>query len=133
MKRGFTLIELVVAVAVAAILAAVALPSFTQALQRSRRVEAVSALMQVQLAQERWRSSHAAYATDLRLLGVEAATRHYRLAILDGAAHRYTATATAVGAQAGDSACATFGFTLSGGTQSLHASGSANAEQCWRR
>ncbi|HEU4457541.1 MAG TPA: type IV pilin protein [Methylibium sp.] len=134
MARGFSLIELLVALSAAAVLAGIALPSFSQALQRSRRIEAVTALMQLQLAQERWRSSHPGYADDLASLGLDAAAgRHYRLAILDSGIQRYTAVATAVGAQAGDAACTSLGLTLSGATQTLHSTGRASTAECWRR
>ncbi|HYD97328.1 MAG TPA: type IV pilin protein [Noviherbaspirillum sp.] len=43
-NRGFTLIELVVAIAVVGILAAIALPAYTQHLKRARITEATSRL-----------------------------------------------------------------------------------------
>jgi len=131
--RGFTLIEALIAVAVAAILAALAWPSFIGALQRSRRIEATAALLQVQLAQERWRSGHAAYAADLATLGLDAtAGRHYRLAITASAAHRYTVVATAIGSQAGDTACTSFVLTLDAGRTTMASTGHADAGACWR-
>lgn len=132
-RRGFTLVEALIALAVVAILAALAWPSFMGAVQRSRRVDATAALLQVQLAQERWRSGHASYAADLATLGLDAAASpHYRLAITASAAHRYTAVATAVGTQAGDTACTSFVLTLEAGRASMGSTGSAPVGTCWR-
>lgn len=55
---GFTLVELMVVVAIVAILAAIALPSFADQMRKSRRAEAVSALQDAQLRLERWRVDH---------------------------------------------------------------------------
>ena len=65
--RGFTLIELMIAVAVVSILVAVALPTFNDAIRKGRRSEAFAALSQVQQAQERWRSNNANYASNTQL------------------------------------------------------------------
>lgn len=56
---GFTLIELMVVVAIVAILAAIALPSFADQMRKSRRAEAVTSLQEAQLRLERWRVDHA--------------------------------------------------------------------------
>lgn len=60
--RGFTLIELMVAVVVAGILAAVAYPSLTSMIARGRRADAIAMMTAVVQAQERWRSNRNAYA-----------------------------------------------------------------------
>jgi len=62
---GFTLVEVLVAVLIAAILAAVALPGLAAQLRAARRAEAIAALLQVQQAQERWRSQCPCYAASL--------------------------------------------------------------------
>ena len=62
---GFTLVELMIAVVVAGILAAVAYPAFTSSLQRSRRSDAMAVLTTIVQAQERYRSNHSAYANDV--------------------------------------------------------------------
>lgn len=130
---GFSLIEALVALAVIAILASLAWPGFAGALQRSRRVEATAALMQVQLAQERWRSGHAAYAADLAALGLDyRLSAHYRLAITASGAHRYSAVATPVGMQAGDAACTSLVLSLEAGRIVLGSTGHAPASACWR-
>lgn len=132
-QSGFTLIEALIALAVVAILASLAWPSFAGVLQRSRRIEATSALMQVQLAQERWRSAHASYAVDLPALGFDTRlAAHYRLAITASGAHGYRVVATAIGMQAADTACRTLVLTLDAGRSVLGSSGSAPANVCWR-
>src|SRR5688572_19724514 len=59
--RGFTLIELMIVIAVVAILAAIAIPVFTEQMRKSRRAEATRGLSDLQLRQEKWRNSHASY------------------------------------------------------------------------
>lgn len=61
---GFTLIELVTVVAVVAILALIAIPSYQDQMRKSRRAEAITALQDQQLQQERYRVDHAEYASD---------------------------------------------------------------------
>ena len=62
-SRGFTLIEAVIALAVAGVLSAVAYPTYRDVVQRAHRADAITALMQVQMAQERHRADHPRYAT----------------------------------------------------------------------
>ncbi len=50
--RGFTLIELVIAMAIVGILAAIAYPAYTSQMQKNRRAECESALMQLASAME---------------------------------------------------------------------------------
>ena len=73
-RRGFSLIDTMVALAVTAIVASVALPNYQQSVRKSRRADAVQALSAVLQAQERWRSQHDAYADDLTDLGLTAAS-----------------------------------------------------------
>ena len=53
MKRGFTLIELMITVAVIAIISAIAIPSYQNHILKSRRSEAITQLLQAQLKQEK--------------------------------------------------------------------------------
>ena len=59
---GFTLIELMVVVAIVAILAAIALPSFADQMRKSRRAEAVTTIQDAQLRLEKWRVDHSSYS-----------------------------------------------------------------------
>lgn len=71
-KHGFTLIELMVVVAIVGILAAVAYPSYQNSVRKSRRADAMAALAEAQLAQEKWRANHTTYAANATTLGISA-------------------------------------------------------------
>lgn len=60
---GWSFIEIMVAMAILAILLAIAVPSYRQYLQRGYRAEAVNALMQVAACQERIRAGSGHYDT----------------------------------------------------------------------
>ena len=60
-QRGLTLIELLVVIVIVGILAAVAIPSYTGYLQRSRRADAKVALEQLRAAQEMFRAERVRY------------------------------------------------------------------------
>lgn len=113
-SRGFTLIELMVVIAILGIIVAIALPSFNEQVRKSRRSQALQGLSQMQLAQERWRSNHPTYGTGANI-GLPTSD-NYTFAITSGSntAAAYTATATPKGAQTGDR-CGTYSFAMSNG------------------
>lgn len=131
-RQGFTLIELMVALAIAGILAAIAYPAYTGQLQRGRRADAVAALTAVMQAQERYRSNVSNYASSLADLGLDISkiTPHYQVT-LSGVGSTpsfdigYVATATPVtgGKQANDTTCKSFVVTLKGATPDYSATG----------
>ncbi|MBK9136243.1 MAG: prepilin-type N-terminal cleavage/methylation domain-containing protein [Betaproteobacteria bacterium] len=63
--RGFTTIELLIAIVILGILLAVALPSYQSSMRKSRRAEAFTALTSIQQGQERHRSIHPTFTTNL--------------------------------------------------------------------
>jgi type IV pilus assembly protein PilE len=67
-KRGITLIELLIVVAIVAILAAIAIPMYNGYMERARRVDAKTALEQLRASQEMMRAEKGRYSTDLTLL-----------------------------------------------------------------
>lgn len=95
---GFTLIELMVVVAVVAILAAVALPSFREQVRKSRRSDAMAEVGRIQLGLERWRADHPSYSGYV----LSSSSNYYTLTLSGVSGTGYTLTATPKGAQAGD-------------------------------
>jgi type IV pilus assembly protein PilE len=74
MKRheaGFTLIELMIVVAVIAILVSVAYPSYTRYMTRMHRAQAQSYLMQVAQRQHQYFLDSREYASQATILGLE--------------------------------------------------------------
>jgi type IV pilus assembly protein PilE len=132
---------LLIVVAIAAILAAIAYPSFQNSIRKSRRADAVATLTQVQQAQERWRSNNPSYAGNAVLssphptgLGVSATTEkgYYTVAISGESATGYTVTATPVNgkSQAEDAGCTPLALTVVNGN--VGASGYSPAA-CWSK
>lgn len=64
-SRGFTLIELMIVVAIIGILAVIAYPSYKDYSIRAKRADGKAALIQLQMAQEKYRASCAQYATGI--------------------------------------------------------------------
>lgn len=136
---GFTMVELACVLVAVALLAALALPSFVDALRRARRSEATAALQQLQLAEERWRTDHASYTLALGDLGLPALTSsgYYAIAITAADDQGFTADASAAATQLADAACSVIELVQAGGRvgyASLDASGhlsTASPDPCW--
>lgn len=107
-SKGFTLIELMIAVVVVSILAAIVYPSYRDYVIKSRRTDAMTTLMNVHLAQEKYRATHTGYADSLGALNLSAVSESgfYDVAITDAASNTFTATATPKsGTSQADDAC----------------------------
>ena len=125
--RGFTLIELLVVLAIVGILAAIAIPSFTEQVAKSRRAEAMRGLGDIQLRQERWRANNTSYGTYANL--GSPAVDNYTLTITGITATGYTVTATRAGKQAGDR-CGNFVLTVANTVATKSLSGGSNTSNC---
>lgn len=144
---GFSLMELMIAIVVVGILASIAYPSFMGAIRKSRRAEAISALNQLQQAQERFRANNLQYSSNLSAapsatppgLGLPSTTPggYYTIAIVSASATGYEASATAVSgsSQAADSACAKLGVRMTNATHEYAANAGAwaTSNPCWAR
>ncbi|MDE2613061.1 MAG: type IV pilin protein [Burkholderiales bacterium] len=130
--RGFTLIELMVAVAVVGILAAVAYPSYLGQIAKSRRSDAKQALVELAQRFERFYTERGTYVGPaLGVAGIypsKSPGGYYNLAISSQSADAFTITASPTGGQAGD-ACGSFGYDSAG--NKTVAGGSLGAAQCW--
>ena len=111
-QRGMTLIEVMIAVTIVGILAAIAYPSYRNQVMRTTRTEGRVALEQRAQALEKCFTRYMAYNAQLCNAGQvgadgDTADGHYTITISPpaGNAATYTLTATAIGTQANDAAC----------------------------
>lgn len=141
--RGVTLLELLVALVVAATLAALALPGYRAQVQRAHRLEAVEALLAAAAAQERFHLQHGRYAAGFAdeadagpalPLAATTAGGRYRLVVRDAGTDRYRALARPVAGRGQDidARCAEFEIEASGRRSSRDALGQDSTGDCWR-
>ncbi len=132
-QRGFTLLELMITCAVVAILAAIAIPSYLNAVQQSRRSDATSALAGAAGQMERYFTERGTYATatlgstSTSVYPSTSQNGYYNLSLTNLTATSYTLNAVPTGYQAGDP-CGTYTYTDQG---VKGVTGSAGVSNCW--
>ena len=147
---GFTLIELMIAVAIVGILVKLAYPAYTQSVLKSHRAEAKAALLDLASREERYFSTanlYTASAPALNYASTATVTAAAPLPVMTGATSYYNlsvavpdptaapstpsfiATATATGKQVGDTKCQNFTLTQAG-VQGVTSSTDV-AANCW--
>jgi len=67
-NRGITLIELLIVIVIIGILAAIAIPAYTNYMQRARRVDAKTALEHLRATQEMFRAERGFYTININTL-----------------------------------------------------------------
>ncbi len=131
---GFTLIELLVAIAILGILSSFAYPYYNSAVMKSRRIDAINTLIQLQMEQEKYRVHNPSYAVDLSQLPVRKNKKeylsqegNYTIKLIEGSSTAFEIIATPVesGVQHQD-ICRTFSITQDGPEV-----GSNEQRRCW--
>jgi type IV pilus assembly protein PilE len=139
-QSGFTLVELLIALAVAAILALIVVPSYQQIIMKSRRADAVVALTDLANRFEQYYSDNNTYAT--ATIGAGATTDvlsntsspqgYYTLSILSSGttatSYKIQATRKSTGSQANDTLCGNYTLT---DQQVRTISGTGTLVECW--
>jgi type IV pilus assembly protein PilE len=118
-SRGFSLIDVVIAMAVVGVLSAIAYPAYTSAVQKSNRSAAESYLMDVAQRQQQYMQDQRSYATTVTALNAptpSSVSSFYTISITasDGPPPSFTISATPTGTQAGDLSGAALTITDTG-------------------
>ncbi|MBL4584650.1 MAG: type IV pilin protein [Pseudomonadales bacterium] len=127
---GFTLIELMIVVAITAVLASVAYPAYQDSIQKSRRSDAKIALVQAAASEERWFSSNNTYTSSATNVGGISSPEGFYGITVTAATLTYSIVATATGSQLDDTTCRTFTLTQTGAKTSANDTPAATTT-CW--
>lgn len=123
---GFTLVEVLIGAALAAMLVGLAWPAWRESLAAARRVDGTAALERLHAAQERRRANVGAYASNLAELGVgeRSDQGHWRVAVLSAGPLQYRAVAEAI---TPDARCPALQIAVDSGFATR-----GPAARCWR-
>jgi type IV pilus assembly protein PilE len=151
-QKGFTLIELIVAMVVAAILAAIAIPAYSNYVRKAHRTEAKNALLDLASLEERFFSTQNQYSTSWSDLGYGASASASTVSVgngyftvslpvvtpasaptatTTGVPASYSIQANAVGDQLKDTTCTLYIVNSNGTRAASSSSGTDSTSSCW--
>jgi type IV pilus assembly protein PilE len=132
-ERGFSLIELMIVVAIIALIAAIALPNYRQHVIRSHRTDAMSALLRLAASEEKFYIQNNRYGSFADIGSPETENGWYTLAVADADAATFTATATVAdgSGQENDPHCKVFSINAAGQKLATDPGDADSTDQCW--
>ena len=132
---GFTLIELMITVAIMGIIAAIAYPSYTSFIMQGRRADAIESLMALAVAEEKHYMQYKTYTTSVSSLASTSSDYYTLVSVAGptgdiGTSFLISATAKSGTSQASDDECAV--FTINSRNERLAKnSSSGSSADCW--
>lgn len=146
--KGFTLIEMMIVVAILGIVSAIAVPSYTEYVKKGKRTDGKVELLRIAQLQESYFVQNLSYASTLAQLGltgtVKSEQETYEITIdaddsgggdctgsSADSCTAFTLTATPLGGQASDK-CKEFTLTHAGAKGNPSAVTGYNANKCWK-
>jgi len=135
--RGFTLIELMIVVAIIAILSAIAYPSYQEQVRKGRRADAMAQMLTLAQAYERFYTSNNSYINGWAAISVgqtqapTQGTAFYQLTSVEaGGGRSFLITATPqAAARQNEDRCGVLTIDQAGRKTK---SGAAGVDECWR-
>ncbi len=139
-NRGFSLIELMIALAILTIIVSVALPSYEKSVQKSRRSDVIIALEKAAAMQEQFYFLNNQYTTDVNNLGgssgnLDSPEGHYSIKAYffgntDNQTYQLIAMPKSNSPQADDSECQEFSLDYTGRKDAYDKNGATTTEIC---
>ncbi|MFG5777952.1 type IV pilin protein [Comamonas sp. J-3] len=134
-NRGFTLVEVMIVVAILAILTAIALPTYKEYVFRSHRSDAQAGLLQAAQWLERAATANGNYPTALpqALTWSSDTSKRYTISFVSGnstTSYTLQAVPKAGGAQANDR-CGTFRLSYNGEQSNTNLASGTSSKDCW--
>ncbi len=129
-NKGFSLIELMIVLAIIGVLSAIAYPSYDSYMKKSRRSDAKIALQAMADKQERFYLQNNTYTTNTANVGGTGTEKNYYVLSIDSAdvnAFALTATAAAGGPQSNDTTTNSGDCTII----KLTSAGAKTPSACW--
>ncbi len=130
---GFTLVEILIAMAIIGILTTIAYPSYLNYVLKSRRSDALSTISQDQIILERCYAQNFAYNAACAAMPAFPQTSpqgYYTITLTNLSASTYTLTATPLGTQVKDTTCMSMSANQAGVKTALDNSAAASPK-CW--